>query len=307
MSNINEVSVRHFGSLAIAMKARTLNIYDCLPDPSHLKFGKNDDPDLRKEIFKNGGLTEPIIVTRHSESGGKYEIIDGEKRWQTYKFLVKNEHDNRFTKIPAQVTDRILTNEDKLRVFTVIHMTRKDWAAKYKEQLAKRLVEIVGDIKAAEILGLTFKQITRLKEIYELSTRISNVKNDGIPFAREIMNLPAYLHSSMMVNAIIGIINEGYVTSPRQIRDLRRTLKKAKMEGTFRRDEVNIDKLKEILSCNENYSSDKNLFLDLTQFNRRISSYTWIKMIELRGNAKVIEKINECKRNLSRIQKLLAK
>jgi hypothetical protein len=52
------------------------------------------------------------------------------------------------------VTDRTLSEEERLRVRIYIHRQRKEWEAKEKEMVAYRLVDLMGRACAATSLGV---------------------------------------------------------------------------------------------------------------------------------------------------------
>src|SRR5256886_6254320 len=95
--------------------------------------------------------------------------------WRNLNIIVvlnKKEHNRR---IPLEITDRTLTDDERLRVWIYIHRQRKEWDTKEKEMVAYSLVSIVGRASAANILGITVRELDELAEIYELSEKLTHI------------------------------------------------------------------------------------------------------------------------------------
>ena len=76
---------------------------------------------------------------------------------------------DQYRKIPIEVTDRTLSEEERLRAWFYIHRQRKEWDAREKEMVAYRLVDLMGRASAANILGITVRELDKFVEIFELS------------------------------------------------------------------------------------------------------------------------------------------
>jgi len=74
------------------------------------------------------------------------------------------------------VTDRTLSEEERLRVWIYIHRQRKEWDAKEKEMVAYRLVDLMGRASAANILGITVRELDKLVEVFEVSERFTALR-----------------------------------------------------------------------------------------------------------------------------------
>src|ERR1700720_4759668 len=161
---------------------------DILPNPKQPRLGPKEDDELQRQIEANGGLFEPLLVEPHPELPGKYLIIDGDRRWTNSLELVKQGREQ-YRQIPVEVTDRTLSEDERLRVWIYIHRQRKEWDAKEKEMVAYRLVELIGRASAANILGLTIRELDKLVEVFELSEKFTGLREPGagITWARELM------------------------------------------------------------------------------------------------------------------------
>src|SRR5260370_22430778 len=149
------------------------------------------------------------------------------RRWTNSKVLVERQKKEQFRKIPVEITDRTLTDDERLRVWIYIHRQRKEWDAKEKEMVAYSLVNMVGRASGANILGITVRELDKLVEIYELSEKLKNIHEPGasITWPREIRNLTKNLLTPTVLDTIIRKINENEVTNSKDTRKLRMTLR----------------------------------------------------------------------------------
>ncbi len=75
--------------------------------------------------------------------------------------------------------------------------------------VAYSLVNMVGRASAANILGITVRELDKLVEIYDLSEKLTNLAEPGasITWAREIKNLNRKILTPTVVNTIIRRIS----------------------------------------------------------------------------------------------------
>jgi ParB family transcriptional regulator, chromosome partitioning protein len=92
---------------------------------------------------------------------------------------------------------------------------------------AYSLVNMVGRASAANILGITVRELDKLVEIYDLSVKLTNLAEPGasITWAREIKNLNRKLLTPTIQDTVIRKINENEITNSKDIRKLRVVLK----------------------------------------------------------------------------------
>jgi len=272
-------------------------------------MGPKDDPELRRSILENGGLLEPILVEPHPEYEGKFRIIDGERRWYNCKTLVDVEKREEFRKVPVEVSDRTLTDEERLRAWVTIHMQRKEWSAKEKERTADKLVELVGRIKAANILGMTVREVDRLRETFELSERMGALGNPdaSITYAREIMSLPKYIRTREVEDEIVRRVNEGQIRSSKQIRELRAVLKNSDARNLFLVAKTSVEESRKLLAASLQEDERAGLAEEIERFNRTIVTYPWTSLEELRARQDILIKIRTCRDILEKMESLLSK
>ena len=309
MSSQNAYSERHLGPVVLHVRSATLDLYQLVPNPNQPRMGPKDDPELRNNILANNGLLEPILVEPHPQYKDKWQIIDGDRRWNNCKILVEADKKEAFKKLPVEICDRTLTDEERLRAWVNIHIHRKDWTVKEKERTAYKLVQMIDRVKAANILGISVKDVDKLCKTYELSDRMSSIPNPdaSITYAREIISLPAYLRAEPIESTIVKKVNDGIITSSKHIRDLRSILKDDNAKAVFLKDGTTIDDAKAVLPGQLVYPVGENLAVDLERFELLLKSYTWPQLVELKGTLPVLQRIQECKNILDSMEQIVKK
>src|SRR5436190_10647092 len=218
---------RRLGRTILRTYRDTRDLYDVVPNPRQPRMGPKEDLELQRQIEANEGLFEPLLVEPHPDVDGKLRIIDGDRRWTNSKILIELHKKDQYRHIPLEITDRTLTDDERLRVWIYIHRQRKEWDAKEKEMVAYGLVDIVGRASAANILGVTVRELDKLVEVYELSEKLTNLAEPGasITWAREIKNLNKKLLTPTVLDKIIRRVNDNEITNSKDIRKLRQILK----------------------------------------------------------------------------------
>jgi ParB family chromosome partitioning protein len=84
-----------------------------VPNGNQPRSGPKEDEELQRQIAANEGLFEPLLVEPHPELPGKFRIIDGDRRWTNSRLLVERGR-QQYRQIPVEVTDRTLTEEERL-------------------------------------------------------------------------------------------------------------------------------------------------------------------------------------------------
>jgi ParB family chromosome partitioning protein len=128
---------RRLGGTVIRTRRSRLDVTDLLPIERQPRIGPKQDEELQRQIEANQGLFEPLLVEPHPDIPDKFRIVDGERRWTNSIALVE-EGKAQFRQVPVEITDRTLTDEERLRAWIYIHRQRKEWDAKEKEMVAYR-------------------------------------------------------------------------------------------------------------------------------------------------------------------------
>src|SRR6185437_5754863 len=106
------------------------------------------------------------------------------------------------------------------------HRQRKEWDAKEKEMVAYRLVDLVGRASAANILGMTVRELDKLVEIFEVSERVTALRDPSaaITWARELMGVSKKLLVPTVIDAVVEKVNQKRITNSKDLRKLRTIL-----------------------------------------------------------------------------------
>src|SRR5205814_5230142 len=135
---------RRLGRTILRTYRDTRDLDDVIPNERQPRMGPKVDLELQRQIEANEGIFEPLLVEPHPDHEGKLRIIDGDRRWTNSKILVEVQKKEQYRSLPVEITDRTLSEEERLRVWIYIHRQRKEWDAKEKEMVAYSLVNMVG-------------------------------------------------------------------------------------------------------------------------------------------------------------------
>src|SRR6266702_6628898 len=94
-----------------------VDLDDVLPNPNQPRSGPKEDPELQRQIEANQGIFEPLLLEPHPDLPGKYRIIDGDRRWTNSRVLLDSQKKDQFRTIPSEITDRTLTDDERIRVW----------------------------------------------------------------------------------------------------------------------------------------------------------------------------------------------
>src|SRR5262245_40746037 len=108
---------RRLGRTVLRAYRDTVDLFEIVPNDRQPRMGPKEDPELQRQIEANEGIFEPLLVEPHPDHTGKYRIIDGDRRWTNSKVLVEIQRKEQYRLIPVEVTDRTLTEDERLRVW----------------------------------------------------------------------------------------------------------------------------------------------------------------------------------------------
>lgn len=299
---------RRLGRTILRTYRDTVDLYDTLPNEKQPRRGPKRDPELQRQIEANEGIFDPLLLEPHPDQPGKFRIIDGDRRWENSRVLVEDQKKEHYRRIPAEITDRTLTDEERLRVWIYIHRQRKDWDAKEKEMVAYSLVNMMGRASAANILGITVRELDKLVDIYELSEKLTNLPEPGasITWAREIRNLNRKLLSPTVLDTIIREINNNEITNSKDIRKLRQIIKDPVAKDEFLGGGT-IESAMLKLGPTTTSKRGQGLLGDIDALADVLRRYPWTELNALRGDPQVIRRIEETEKLLKDLKKNLAR
>jgi ParB family chromosome partitioning protein len=297
---------RRLGPTILSTYRRKVDIDDVVPNDRQPRLGSKVDEELQRQIEANEGLFEPLLVEPHPDREGKFRIIDGERRWTNSVKLVEQGREQ-YRDIPVEVTDRTLSDEERLRVWIYIHRQRKEWDAREKEMVAYRLVELMGRASAANILGISIRELEKLVEVYELSSRFSGLRDPAgaITWARELMGVSKKLLIPTVVDAVIEKVAAKRITNSKDLRKLRQILPDPVAREHFLSKQGDIDSAVMRLGVPER--KDKSgLAGDLESAIESMKRVPWTALSDLKGNPDILKKIDDAEALLKSLRKALA-
>jgi len=298
---------RRLGRTILRTYRGNVDLDSILPNDKQPRLGPKEDPELQRQIEANEGIFEPLLAEPHPDYEGKLRIIDGDRRWTNSKVLVEVQKKEQYRSLPVEVTDHTLSEEERLRVWIYIHRQRKEWDAKEKEMVAASLVNMVGRASAANILGITVRELDKLVEVYDLSLKLTNLAEpaSSITWAREIKNLNRNLLTPSTLDTVIRQINEKEITNSKDIRKLRLILKDPVAKDEFVSRAGTIDSAFQKVAPTSNKKA-RGLVGDIEQLYEALSRYPWTTLAEMKGDPQVLRKLEETEKLVKDLKKALS-
>ncbi|MCP3439795.1 ParB N-terminal domain-containing protein [Bradyrhizobium sp. CCGUVB14] len=289
------IQERPLGGTVLRTYRRKIDIDDVVPNPRQPRLGPKEDEELQRQIVDNKGIFEPLLVEPHPEIEGKFRIIDGERRWKNSKVLV-DQGKSEFREIPIEVTDRVLSEEDRLRVWIYIHRQRKEWDAREKEMVAYRLIELVGRASAANILGISFRELDKLEEVFNLAKRFSEEGlkdlNASITWARELFGVSKKLLVPTVIDAVVDKVARKRITNSKDLRKLRAILPDPVAKANFLTHDGDIDSAM-LRIGGKTQGESSGLSEDLTSVVESMKRVPWTALADMKKDPDILKKIDE--------------
>jgi ParB family chromosome partitioning protein len=296
---------RRLGSTVIRTYRAKVDIDDVLPNERQPRIGPKEDDELQRQIEANEGVFEPLLVEPHPDHPDRFRIIDGERRWTNSKVLAARGRDQ-FRQIPVEVTDRTLSDDERLRMWVYIHRQRKEWDTREKEMVAYRLVELIGRAGAANILGINVRELDKLSEVFELSERFKGLRdpNAAITWARELMSVSKKLLTPSVIDAVIEKVSQKRITNSKDLRKLRAILPDPVARENFLSEQGDLETASLRISSGKKAKGGE-LSGELDAAVEAMKRVPWTTLAELRGDPEILKKIDDAEALLKSLRKTL--
>ncbi len=314
----------NLGKETFDLEGKTIPLGRMIPNPEQPRLGPKFDTRLMESIKDNGGIVVPILVEplppkererfmrlftkNYPDFNGflkepEYLIVDGERRWVNTARIVKEDPEFK-SDLPIDILPRSLSEKERVLMWVHLHRTRKDWKAKEKESTAMQLYRLVGDAAiAAHALGVTEGAFLKLIEVYKLSERMDKkVGPTSISYARETLNLNRRLRTDDVVNAIVDKTNEGLITTPVAIREMRKILPDPTAREEFLKPDGTIDSALKYVETEGAITPKASLKNNLIEFRRVVTKYPWTELHALKGDKELAKEIDHCIDTLKQIK-----
>jgi ParB family transcriptional regulator, chromosome partitioning protein len=306
LPKIVSLQERRLGRTVLRTYRSRVDIDDVVPNERQPRMGPKEDAELQRQIIANEGIFEPLLVEPHPDVPSKLRIIDGDRRWTNSVALV-HQGMVQYRQLPVEVTDRTLSDEERLRVWIYIHRQRKEWDTREKEMVAYRLVDLVGRASAANILGISIRDLDKLVDTFQVSEQFTRLRDPGaaITWARELMGVSKNLLTPSVVDAVIEKVNENRITNSKDLRKLRPILRDPVAREHFLSDEGDIESALLRIPQPEPNSSRQPL-AELDSAVEAMRRVPWTTLQGLQGDEDVIRRITEAEDLLKSLREALS-
>lgn len=303
--NIVGLQERRLDRTVLRTYRTKVDLDEVVPNGNQPRMGPKEDDELQRQIEANEGLFEPLLVEPHPDLPGKFRIIDGDRRWTNSRILVERGREQ-YRQIPVEVTDRTLSEDERLRVWIYIHRQRKEWDAKEKEMVAYGLVDLMGRASAANILGITVRELDKLVEIFEISEKFTKLRDPSaaITWARELMGVSKKLLVPSVIDAVVKKVNQKRITNSKDLRKLRIILPDPVARAHFLSEDGDLESAQLQLRPVEKKEND-GLLTNLETAVEAMKSMPWTALQELKGNPELLQKIGDAEELLKSLRKVL--
>lgn len=304
--NVVNLQERRLDRTVLRTYRTRADLDDIVPNDKQPRMGPKVDEELQRQIEANGGLFEPLLVEPHPDLAKKYRIIDGDRRWTNSRALVEQGKEE-YRQIPIEVTDRTLSDEDRLRVWIYIHRQRKEWDAKEKEMVAYRLVDLMGRASAANILGITVRELDKLVDVFEVSEKFTSLRDPSaaITWARELMGVSKKLLTPSVLEAVVKKVNQKRITNSKDLRKLRAILPDPVARSHFLSEAGDLESSMLRLAAPAKKARG-GLSDDLEAVVDSMKSVPWTILQELKGDPEILRRIDDAEALLRSLRQLLS-
>ena len=175
------------------------------------------------------------------------------------------------------------------------------------EMVAYRLVDLMGRASAANILGITIRELDKLTEVFELSEKLTTLRDPSaaITWARELMGVSKKLLTPSVVEAVVKKVNQKRITNSKDLRKLRVILPDPVARAQFLSDAGDLESAMLRVPAPEN-KSKSGLPGDLEAAVEAMKNVPWTALQELKGDPDILKKIADAEELLSSLRKALS-
>lgn len=305
-ANVIDLQERRVGRLVLRTYRTQVDIDSVVPNERQPRELRDDDADLQLDIEANQGLAEPLLVEPHPDFPRKFRIIDGGRRWASARQLVRKGREQ-YRQVPVEVTDRTLSDDERLRVWVHIQRRQREWDAKEKEMVAHQLVKQIGPAGAASILELSVREIEKLVAIYELAERFTGFPEPSAAFvwARELMGVSKKLLTPSVIDAVVSKVNKRRITNSKDLRKLRQILPDPVAREHFLSDAGDIVSALLRLPYVEKSSAPTSFTEKLDVAVEALKTLPWATLSSLKGDKLVLQRLEEAEALVSSLRRTL--
>ena len=143
--------------------------------PSRFQPRRNfSEPDIEAlaDSIRQQGILQPILVRRHPDAPGSYEIVAGERRWRAAQIA-------RLHEVPVIVRD--LGDESVLEIALVENIQRQDLGPLEEAEGYRRLIDEFSHTQEelAKAVGRSRSHIANIIRLLNLPARVKSLLDSG--------------------------------------------------------------------------------------------------------------------------------
>ncbi len=305
-ATVIDLQERRIGRLVLRTYRTQVDIDSVVPNERRPRDLRDGEADLQLDIEANQGLAEPLLVEPHPDFPRKFRIIDGGRRWASARELVRKGREQ-YRQVPVEVTDRALSDDERLRVWVHIQRRQREWDAKEKEMVAYQLVKQIGPAGAASILELSAKEIEKLVAIYELAQKFTAFPDPSAAFvwARELMGVSKKLLTPSVIDAVVSKVNKRRITNSKDLRKLRQILPDPVARKHFLSEGGDLASALLRLPYVEKSAAPATFTDKLDLAVEAMKTLPWATLSSLKGDKVVLRKLEEAEALVSSLRRTL--
>jgi ParB family transcriptional regulator, chromosome partitioning protein len=192
------------------------------------------------------------------------------------------------------------------RDLTIIDGRFAKWDAKEKEMVTYRLCVLIGRAGAANILGITVRELDKLTEVFELSERFKGLRDPSaaITWARELMGVSKKLLTPTAIDAVVEKVAQKRITNSKDLRKLRAILPDPVARENFLSEEGDLETASLRVSAPAK-KEKRGLSGELDAAVEAMKRVPWTALEEMRGDQALIKKIDDAHTLLRSLRKTL--
>jgi ParB family chromosome partitioning protein len=172
--------------------------------------------------------------------------------------------------------------------------------------VAFRLVDLMGRASAANILGISVRELDKLVEVFETSRRFTELRDPSaaITWARELMGGSKKLLVPTVIEAVVRKVNEKRITNSKDLRKLRTILPDPVARAHFLSDSGDLESAQLQIRSVEKRPEAQPLN-ELRAAIDAMKGVPWTTLQELKVDATTLKKIDEAEALLKSLRKAL--
>jgi len=165
----------------------------------------------------------------------------------------------------------------------------------------------MGRASAANILGITVRELGKLVDVFELSEKFTKLRDPSaaITWARELMGVSKKLLVPSVVDAVVKKVNQKRITNSKDLRKLRAILPDPVARAHFLSEEGDLESAQLQLRPSEKPANEGGALDKMGSALAALKGLPWTTFQEMKGDSQVLSKIEEAEKLLKSLRQAL--